>query len=184
MSPTSSRRSAFCLPWLPQSSPTWGIGLMKSRCEGQIVPYPILKTVLSRWFRSCGSDIWTIEDIEDLWTQSSFTYAIALERSNTDLSADTPPLVSFIFGLSIDSCELGLFLFLPGFSMIQEVLKLCMGFQEQPTFYASPECTLPVIPRPSSILFLASAFSFSTLSLKSSSCFLRSSSSPSRASLI
>jgi len=57
-------------------------------------------------------------------------------------------------------------------------------FQERSNFCARGGYTLPLKPRSSLILSLASAFSFSALSLKSSSCFLRSSSSPSRTSLI
>ena len=140
-------------------------GSMNSRREGQIVPYPILKTVLSRWFRSSGPGIWTIQDIEDLWVYSSLTYASALGWGSTNLSTDARLLVSFVFGLSIDTRELGLFLLLLGFSMIQEVLNLRMGFQERSTLCISLGHTLPVKPRPSSILSLASAFSFSTLSL-------------------
>jgi hypothetical protein len=140
--------------------------------------------VLSRWFCSSGPGIWTIQDIEDLWVSSSLTCTSALERSSTNLSAETSLLVPFVLGLSIYSRELGLFLLLLGFPMIQEVLNLCMGFQELPTLYVCVGHTLPVKPRPPSILSLASAFSFSTLSLKSSSFFLRSSSSPSRTSLI
>lgn len=107
---------------------------MENCCGGQIIPYPILKTVLGRWFRSGGPGIWTIQDIEDLWAYSSLTYASALQRGGTNPAADTRLLFPFVFGLSIDSREFGLFLLLPGFSVVQEVLGLHVGFQNDPPF--------------------------------------------------